>query len=127
MRESRVLTRGINAEPHHCHTLGADTVREDLNRVTHQKTRPSNVVKHIVDVNHGDHRIRRPRRLADIIASGADGPHDERHQHAGRRDEEELASPDLVNKEAHRQSHDQVEDLKTAVDQVLLYGTGVSD
>lgn len=63
----------------------------------------------------------------DGIPRRANRPDNESHQHARRRDQEELAPADLVHKETHGQRHNHVHDLETAIDQVLLNGASISD
>lgn len=119
-------TGSINAEPHHRHALGADAIRQDFHRVADEETRPRKVVKHVVQVDHGDDGVGSGRGMVDIVACGADRPHDERDEHARRRDQEEPAAADLVDEETHGQGDDQVEDVQAAVDEVLLHGVGVA-
>jgi hypothetical protein len=52
-------------------------------------------------------------------ACATDSPDDERAKHAGGRDQEELASTDLVDEEAHGDGYDKIDDLKDAVDEKL--------
>lgn len=126
-RYCRLLTCRIDHQKDDRHALGADVVRKDLHRVSDQETRPGGVVEHVVDVDHGNDGPGRSMVPGDRVPGGADGPDDEGPEHTTGGDEEELATTNLVDNEAHAQGDDEVADLEEAVDEVLRDGVGISD
>lgn len=92
--------RKVDAGEHVAHGLGTDGVRQNLNSVTDQETRPSDVVEGVVEEDHEDDSATVGLDVGGSEALGENGPDDEGHAHASGGDQEERATTDLVDKEA---------------------------
>ena len=112
-------TRKVDAKENDRHALGADVVRQNLDCVTNQEARPSQVVEDVVDEYHGNHSVRSRFVALDGELRGADSPDDEGAQHASGRDEEKLPTSNFVDEETHGQRHGEVDNLQDPVDKLL--------
>lgn len=112
----------VNASEHVAHGLGADGVGQNFDGVTDEKTRPGDVVERVVEEDHEDDGAAVGLDLSDFESLGEDGPDHKGHAHAGGGDEEERATTDFVDEEAHGGSDDAIPDVEDTVDLELHVG-----
>jgi hypothetical protein len=72
----------IDHGEHIAHTLGTNAIGENLDSVSDQETRPSDVVEGVIQEDHGDDSTSVGLDLGGIITFGANGPNNEADHHA---------------------------------------------
>lgn len=129
--------RQVNGEPHAVHALSADVVRQNLNSVSDQQTRPGHVVETVVDEDKRDFAVcgggvaRSGNDISFCVAEGRfldcgghGGPDDVGGAHSCRSGEEERTTTELVNPETHEEGDDKVDDGENTIDLELQLRVG---
>lgn len=106
-------------------TLGTDVVRQDLDRVGNQETRPGEVVGRIVDENHSNHGTSGGLRFSHGELGRARRPNNEGYKHPCSGGQEKRTTTKLVDRESEADSNAPIPDGETAVD--LELGVGICD
>lgn len=109
----------IDAEEHGGHTLGANIVWQDFDRVSDEQAGVGHVVEHVVDEDHGNDSSSCCSLLVLVELGGADGPDYEADQHASSRNEEESSAANLVDEEALSDGDNGIANLQDTVDDEL--------
>lgn len=109
----------INHQEHESHAFRTNAVGQNLSRVANKQTRPSHVVEHVVEEDHRYYSVGGRLVTMDSELRRANRPDNEDDQHASGSDQEQRTSSNLVNKEALASGNNNVQNLKTAVDDEL--------
>lgn len=91
----------LNGNVHDHQTLGTQFVRQDLNRVGDQKTRPGQRVENTKEPNEEDHSVASARRIVLLVETAGQSPEDERSKHASRSRQEEWTTSNFVDEQSH--------------------------
>ena len=119
--------RNVQHGEHVAHTLGAEGVGQNLDCVADEETGPGQVVEGVVEEDHEDDGAAVGLDVPSIEALGENGPDYKGHAHATGGDEEERATSELVDEEAHGDGGERIPDVEHTVDFELHVGVRDAD
>ena len=91
--------------------LCTQLVRQNLDGIADQKSRPGAVVEHIVQENEGDLRVPSSSNTSLLELRSADGPDNETEAHATSSEEEQRATTEFIDEETHRDCDDAIDNV----------------